>query len=224
MLKIRLPPSLRIDTSPDHTQNMISSKRSTHELYKYTNNNGMLGSVTASGIDDELYLVGSCDNSHTFSFDVDICSRSGDVDTYVSIDGVTDFRLKACVQTSFAYTSVVKSRGEWITVRRLRVTTNELELTDNVETLTSSLDSEVLAVVSQAMFLWICVFFLNVNFSENKIRSKPYPTYIHPCDSHTTFVIAELVSQVTREFTAEWITIYRRQRYELVVVSSIILL
>ncbi len=144
MLRIRLPPSLRIDTAVDES----NSNSSGYRLRKCAFNNGMYGSVTASTIDDDLYLIGACDHTHSLSFDVEICSSSGDVENYVNVDGISDYPLKPCVQTCFAYTSVVKSKGEWVTVRRLRVTTNEMYLTDNVETLTNSLDSEALATVS----------------------------------------------------------------------------
>jgi hypothetical protein len=164
MLRIRLPPSLCIDTTLDHSLNKRSSKKSNYQLHKYAINNGMHGSVTASTIDDELYLIGACDHTHSLAFDVQICSKSGDVDNYVNVDGVTDYRLKPCVQTCFAYTSVVKSRGEWITVRRLRVTTNDLDLTDEVETLTSALDSEALAVVSYNSMNPVILCHFNLKF------------------------------------------------------------
>jgi len=108
----------------------------------------MYGSVTASTSDDELYLIGACDNSHSLSFDLKICSRSGEVSDYVVLNSAKEYQLTPCIQSCFAYTTAVKNNGEWVTVRRLRVLTHALTLTDDVESLTSSLDSEVLAVVS----------------------------------------------------------------------------
>lgn len=151
ILRIRLSPSLCIDTSIDQSIKKSvkkNKKYAINQFEKYAVTNGMYGSVTSSTFDDEVFLIGACDQSHSLSFDVKIKSQSGDVESYVTVDGTTDYRLIPCIQTCFAYTSVVKNKDQWVTVRRLRVSTLELQLTDNTESLTSTLDPEALVVVS----------------------------------------------------------------------------
>ena len=124
------------------------SVNSEHNFDKCYQTNGMYGSITASNEDIGLFYIGSCDESSTLSFALNICARSGRLDEYVYVDGRGDVRLCPCIQTCFAYTSIVKNRGQWVTVRRLRVLTLELDLTVSVESMTASLDSEALIVVS----------------------------------------------------------------------------
>uniref|UniRef100_A0A7S3V825 Uncharacterized protein n=1 Tax=Chaetoceros debilis TaxID=122233 RepID=A0A7S3V825_9STRA len=151
LLRVRLPPSLRIDTNTARSKASKSNKMSVNSEHNFDEcyqTNGMYGSITASNEDIALFYIGSCDESSTLSFALNICSRSGRLDEYVYVDGRGDVRLCPCIQTCFAYTSIVKNRGQWVTVRRLRVLTLELDLTVSVESMTASLDSEALIVVS----------------------------------------------------------------------------
>lgn len=162
MLRIRSSRCLSMDTFQE-----TSPETGSNRLVEFYNSNGIYGGVTASVHDDELYIMGSCDTSHTLTFDLKISSRSGSVEDYILLEGVHEIYLKPCIQTCFAYTSIVKNGNEWVSVRRLRVLTKELTLTDDVERLTQSLDTEALAVVSI-----LCLIFL-------KFHSTPANQFIN---------------------------------------------
>ncbi len=119
-----------------------------HALDRFYQSKGVYGSITSSDNDDGLFFVGACDDSHTLSFNVKICASSGSLIDEVFVDGRGEILLTPCVQTCVAFTTIEKVNGTYVTVRRLRVLTTELKLTDSVETLTLSLDAEALAVVS----------------------------------------------------------------------------
>jgi hypothetical protein len=116
-------------------------------------------------------MIGACDTMHTLAFDLNICSRNGAIEEFVYVDEMNQIMLKPCIQTCFAYTSIVKNKSEWVTVRRIRVLTHEIVLTDDSEKVTASLDMEALAVVSG----YNCVLLLYY-----KCHSKhQYHSFIH---------------------------------------------
>jgi len=149
LLRIRLSPSLSINM--DREEHVVIDRNSkikqNTRLFNYYCSSGMYGSVSPSSSDPELFFMGSCDVSTTLSFELKITSNSNSIDDYVFVDGRGgDMQLTPCVQTCFAYTSIVYRDGDWRTVRRLRVCTTKLNLTDITESITSSLDLEALAV------------------------------------------------------------------------------
>ncbi len=121
-----------------------------HRLFEYYCNNGIYGSFSPSSSDAELFFTGACDNANTLAFQVEISSRSQSIDDYVYVEGanMSDMRLIPAVQICFAYTSIVMNNGNWTAVRRIRVSTQKLSISSNVEAVTSSLNAEALAVVS----------------------------------------------------------------------------
>lgn len=131
------------------------SKRN-HKLLEYYCNDGLYGSFSSFPRDSELFFTGSCDTSTTLSFELEIVSSSQTIEDYVYVED-RDRLLKPCVQTCFAYTSVVKINGKWATVRRMRVSTHVLHLSDNTEAITSSLNPEALAIVSTYTCLYIYI-------------------------------------------------------------------
>jgi Vesicle coat complex COPII, subunit SEC24/subunit SFB2/subunit SFB3 len=144
MLRIRCSRSLKVD---ECIQN-FSLTRGSNKLAEFYHSNGLFGAATTSLQDDELYLMGACDTTHTLTFDLSISSRNGVVEDTVLLDGIHEITLTPGIQTCFAYTSIVKNGSEWVTVRRLRVLTQELQVTEETESIFSSLDTEALAVVS----------------------------------------------------------------------------
>lgn len=94
MLRIRSSRCLGMDTLQE-----TSSETGSNRLVEFYNSNGMYGGVTASVHDDELYIMGSCDTSHTLTFDLKISSRSGSVEDYIVLEGVHEIYLKPCIQT-----------------------------------------------------------------------------------------------------------------------------
>ncbi len=132
--------------------------KTSHQLHRFYQSNGLYGSITALDNDDGVFYIGACDDSHTLSFNLQICASSGSLIDEVFVDGRGEILLTPCVQTCVAFTSIVQIDGKYVTVRRLRVLTKELKLTDSVEALTLSLDAEALAVVSYHHPYDICCF------------------------------------------------------------------
>ena len=113
------------------------------KMIQYIRNNGMYGPVSSINDDDNLFFMGTCDVSTTLSFDLQFTSGS----TIVS-DYEIERNIKPCIQFCFAYTTTIKSEVDMIVVRRLRVVNFNLDSSDTPEAVTSSLDTEALAVVS----------------------------------------------------------------------------
>ena len=121
----------------------------------------MSGPVSPSLDDDNLLIMGTCDDMTTLAFDLDIVSNSGMVQSSVYVEHRGDVDQVPCIQSCFAYTAVVPvqaaERGqgsegteeeeEWMTVRRLRVLTTNIKTAKDTESLTSTVDAEALAVV-----------------------------------------------------------------------------
>ena len=145
MLRIRLPPSIRIKNErEDDKIDGFPKLKVSHKIFDYYCTNGLYGPVAATN-DRELFVMGSCDNSTTVSFEIQI--QSDVIGDYVYADD-RDIKLCPCIQSCYTYTSIVNINGSWSTVRRIRVSTRKLELANNPESITMSLDTEALAVVS----------------------------------------------------------------------------
>jgi len=145
VLRIRLPSSLKIHDSS--STRMTMKNNSVSNLSKFYEGK-IHGSIAVHNSDGEIYVLGTCDELNTLSFDLEIVSKSGRLDESIFVDGRGDMLLSPSIQSCFAYTAVVEHNGRWVTVRRLRVLTEDLDITENVESIMSSLDPEVLAVVS----------------------------------------------------------------------------
>ena len=146
MLRIRMSPALRIDEScgenPGTTKPAADAPLAA--LYK---TNGFFGPLSPSE-EKDLMIMGCCDDSATFVFDVDIVSKTGSVNQVVHLEEAGgDYQLLPCLQSCFAYTTVTKLGSEWVTVRRLRVLTAKMEPAFITEDILASLDAEALAVV-----------------------------------------------------------------------------
>jgi len=144
MLRLRMTPSLRIDSSPaeQHTKHHYEGERlaSLHE------SNGFFGPLSSSS-ESDLVVAATCDNVSSFTFDVDVVSKSGKANERIYLEGRGEVEMNACIQSCFAYTSILRSGDDFITVRRLRVLSTNMKMSDNTEDILSSLDAEALAVV-----------------------------------------------------------------------------
>ena len=151
LLRLRMTPSSSIDTS------LIEQLRENQEvdpggfvdpklatLYK---NNGFFGSLSP-GNEDDIVVAGTCDDSTTFMFDVNIISKGGKVTERINVEGRGEIDLPPCIQSCFAYTSIVPSGdGGWLTVRKLRVLSTNMKVSEETEDVLASVDAEALAVV-----------------------------------------------------------------------------
>lgn len=153
MLRIRLSPSLKINDNgieENDIYNGANKGKASNRLFDYYSNNGIYGSFSPSSSDPELFFTGACDVANTLAFQVEISSKSQSIDDYAYVEGasMSDVQLIPAVQICFAYTGVVMNNGNWTTVRRIRVSTHKLSITNDVEAVTTSLNAEALAVVS----------------------------------------------------------------------------
>jgi hypothetical protein len=174
ILRIRLPSSLKIYDSTSQRKILKNSVSNYSKFYE----GKIHGSITEHGSDDEIYVLGTCDESKTVSFDLEICSNSGRLDETTFVDGRGDMLLSPSIQSCFAYTSIVEYRGSWVTVRRLRVFTKDLDITDDVESIMSSLDPEVLAVVSFYCFQHFSYISVSDAISDARFISACHRTFI----------------------------------------------
>lgn len=95
-----------------------------------------------------FFLLIMQDDTSTVALDLEVLGRIKD---WVYLENYGDVLFKPCLQVGFAYTAVLEDRNEgYITVRRMRITTNVLPVAHDTESLYSSLDPEALAVVSSA--------------------------------------------------------------------------
>ena len=150
MLRLRMTPSLSIDYTPieqlpkhdDEDNNGVIDPR-VGTLHK---NNGFFGALSPSS-ENDLVVAGTCDDVTTFMFDVDIVSKAGKANERIHLEGRGEVEIPPCIQSCFAYTSIVQSGDTWITVRRLRVLSTNMKVSDETEDILASLDAEALAVV-----------------------------------------------------------------------------
>ena len=150
LLRLRMTPSMSIDTSfveqMSEAQNEKPDSFAEPALAKLFKNNGFFGSLSP-GSDKDVVVAGTCDDSATFMFDADIVSKGGNVSERIFVEGRGELDLPPCIQSCFAYTSVVPSDDGWVTVRRLRVLSTNMKISEESEDVLASVDAEALAVV-----------------------------------------------------------------------------
>ena len=125
---------------------------------------GMFGNCV-SDFNDNVWHFGSCDCDSTVVCDLQISNNTVEGRERFSHD--KPFSVLPCIQTAFAYTSIIPSlefpdengineyiEQEWFTVRKLRVFTTNMNVANNTEHLYRSLDAEALAVVSTRLVVF----------------------------------------------------------------------
>lgn len=142
LLRVRLSPGFKLDASP-----LQGTSRSHLELVNTQVRKGLMGPATSTN-EDSLWLVGSCDAHQSVTLDFQVTNK---IQRSAFVDGMGDVALKPCLQVCFAYTTVVAASEEnpddFITVRRMRICTLRLPMSDDVESLYAALDPEALSVV-----------------------------------------------------------------------------
>ncbi len=132
--------AIKTHTDDDKNDKHYKVRDNPGKMTEYFWESGVHGPVSAIDSIANFYIMGTTDVSTTMSFDLDIIS---DVDNYIA-----DHRVDPSIQFCFAYTTTVRKGQGAAIVRRMRVANFKLELSDVVEGITSSLDTEALAVVS----------------------------------------------------------------------------
>lgn len=126
-------------------------------MSRYTQK-GIFGNCV-SDFGDNVWHFGACDCDSTLAFDIQITGNTEEYPSQLMHDH--PFTVLPCIQTAFAYTTIVPSSyfpcdeelgeddcQEWYTVRKLRVFTANMDIAKNTEELYNTLDAEALAVVS----------------------------------------------------------------------------
>lgn len=145
-LMVRMTQTMRIktDVHRDLTNAMSGRRSDTYPstMVQFTANNGMNGPVSSINEDENLFYMGTCDISTTMSFDVEFIRST------IEEDFEINKKIGPCIQFCFAYTTTIREGENHSVVRRLRIANYQLQASDEIEEITSSLDTEALAVVS----------------------------------------------------------------------------
>lgn len=150
LLRLRMTPSMSIDASVVEQLHGAKTKEADGSvdpaLATYFKNNGFFGSLSP-GNEKDLVIAGTCDESSTLMFDADIVSKGGNVNGKIFVEGRGEIDLPPCIQSCFAYTSIVPTGDGWLTVRRLRVLSTNMKISEETEDVLASVDAEALAVI-----------------------------------------------------------------------------
>jgi hypothetical protein len=145
-LRLRISPGFEVEDTPVET-----SKKSKLQLGLYLSSGGLMGPAVEHGGSDPdssaLWIMGSCDPYTSFSIDLQVAKE---VQDRFHAQGLGEVVLKPVIQTCMMYTSIETDGTEannYYTVRKMRVASLPLTLTDEVEPILDALDPEALAVV-----------------------------------------------------------------------------
>jgi len=197
ILRIRCSKSFGIYFVPDEPTSVDS-------------NNGMFGACSADSRGEDLWYFGACDCDSTVTCDLEIRSSSGKLIEEDDFTG-NHVTLKPCVQTAFAYTSIVPASNlypcervflkdicegvdssdaeeEWYTIRRLRVFTTNFAVAKSTENLAASLDADALATV---LYHKIMQSALTDGLTEARLLGKDWLISV----LHSTYISAHNILQ-----------------------------
>ena len=141
-LRLRLSSSFIVDRAP------VEAVDKGPQLAPLYSSGGIMGPASAEDESGNLWRFGTCDPFTSVTIDLDIKDKKAK--HTLKVDGMGEIAWKPVLQTCFAYTTIVKDPehpGDYLTVRQMRIAHARAPLTDNVETLYSSIDPEVIAAV-----------------------------------------------------------------------------
>jgi hypothetical protein len=141
-LRLRMSPSFEVDRSP------VDEAGEGPQLAPLYSSGGVMGPASEEQGVGNLFRLGTCDPFTALTVDLDMKQKSAKDRLYV--DGLGEINWKPVLQTCFAYTAIVKDPeqpGRYLTVRQMRIACMRAPLTDDVETLYSSIDPEVIGTV-----------------------------------------------------------------------------
>jgi len=141
-LRLRLPPSYKVDTTP------VDEVDKGPQLAPLYSSGGIMGPATEEDSSGNLWRLGTCDPFTSVTVDLDMKDKTAKDE--IGVDGIGKIKWIPVIQTCFAYTTIVRdpeNLGEYVTVRHMRIASNRVPLTDSVETLYSSIDPEVIGNV-----------------------------------------------------------------------------
>ncbi|CAB9516646.1 sec23 sec24 transport family protein [Seminavis robusta] len=141
-LRLRLSPSFEVDKSP------VDEVDEGPQLAPLYSSGGIMGPASEEEDVGNLWRMGTCDPFTALSVDLDM--KKKEAKDKLKVDGMGEINWKPVMQTCFAYTAIVKDPeqpGEYLAVRQMRIACVRTPLTDDVETLYSSMDPDVIGSV-----------------------------------------------------------------------------
>ena len=142
-LRIRLSPGFEVDHQSVEYENKYKTEPQLAPLYCEA---GLVGPATPVEDSTHLWRMGTSDQFTSLTVDFAL-QRRRIKDRFI-VDGYGEVSLRPVIQTCLAYTTIVQDdEGNYHTVRRMRIASQPVPLTDRVEDLYDSLDPEALAVV-----------------------------------------------------------------------------
>lgn len=141
-LRLRLSTSFEVDKSP------VDTVEEGPQLAPLYSSGGIMGPASEEEEAGNLWRLGTCDPCTSLTIDLDMKDQKAQ-DT-LNVEGMGEIVWRPVIQTCFAYTTIVEDPehpGEYLAVRQMRIACTRVPLTDNVETLYSSIDPAVIATV-----------------------------------------------------------------------------
>lgn len=141
-LRLRLSTSFVVDKSP------VDEVDEGPQLAPLYSSGGIMGPASEEEESGNLWRMGTCDPYMSVTVDLDM--KDKEAKDKLNVDGMGEIAWKPVIQTCFAYTAIVKDPehpGQYLTVRQMRIACARVPLTENVETLYSSIDPEVIGSV-----------------------------------------------------------------------------
>jgi hypothetical protein len=138
-LRIRTSPGFEVDSQP-----VEGTGEEGPQLAPLYSSGGLMGPATHDK-ENGLWLFGCCDEATAVTVDLKVNSSVKD---RVYVDGIGEYAIKHSLQTCFAYTTVEQQEnGSYVTVRKLEISSLNLPLAHDTESLYATLDPEALAVM-----------------------------------------------------------------------------
>jgi hypothetical protein len=141
-LRLRVSPSFEVDKSP------LDDVDEGPQLAPLYSSGGAMGPACEEQGVGNLWRLGTCDPFTTLTVDLDMKQKLAK--DCLNVEGLGEINWKPVLQSCFAYTVIVRDPeqpGRYLTVRQMRIACMRAPLTDDVETLYSSIDPEVIGTV-----------------------------------------------------------------------------
>jgi hypothetical protein len=137
-LRLRISPGFQVESSP-----VEPVDKGPLQLATFLSSGGIMG--PAVDAEPELWLMGTCDPHTTVTIDLQVDKQVKD---RFNVDGFGEVALKPVIQTCVAYTCVEEYEdGNVYTVRKMKVSSLPMSLTNDIELFYDAMDPEALAAV-----------------------------------------------------------------------------
>ena len=136
-LRLRIPPDFSVESTP--VEKIGKDKL---QIATFLSSGGVAG--PACSIDDNLWLMGTCDETTTLTIDLEV---GKEVQEVYDVEGIGEIPVKPVIQICFAYTCIEEDEdGNAYTVRKMKVSCKKMPLAKETEEILDNLDTEALMV------------------------------------------------------------------------------